>query len=174
MLLTHEKSTGDAPVTEPADQPTTARVLTELARSRIAHFACHAEADTTDPSRSGLRLLDAPLTVSALSAQDLDSAVFAFLSACGTGLNRARNLLDESIHVVSAFQLAGIPQVVGTLWEVEDFASLAVVQSFYTRLGAKGLDTSVAAGTLHEITRLVRDEVPDAPWIWAAYLYAGC
>jgi hypothetical protein len=178
VLLTHDMQAGDPPVAtaagEPAEQPTTKRVLTELARCRIAHFACHAEADTTDPSHSGLRLLDAPLTVSDLSAQDLDSADFAFLSACGTALNNARSLLDESIHVVSAFQLAGIPQVVGTFWEAEDFASLAVVQSFYTRLGGKGLDTSDAAETLHEIARLVRDEVPDAPWIWAAYAHAGC
>jgi hypothetical protein len=178
VLLTHQIPTsgGSAtpPVADPGDQPTTARVLTELARSRIAHFACHAEADTTDPSRSGLRLLDAPLTVSALGAQDLDSVAFAFLSACSTALNRARELLDESIHVVSAFQLAGIPQVVGTFWEVEDFASLAVVQSFYARLAARGLDTSATAGTLHEITRLLRDEVPDAPWIWAAHMHAGC
>jgi CHAT domain-containing protein len=178
VLLTHEITVGDAPGTRPvaesASQPTTGRVLTELARSRVAHFACHAEADTMNPSRSGLRLLDASLTVSALGAQDLDSVVFAFLSASSTALNRARNLLDESIHVVSAFQLAGIPQVVGTFWEVEDFASLTVVQSFYTRLGAGGLDTSAAAETLHEIIRLVRDEVPDAPWIWAAHMYAGC
>jgi hypothetical protein len=178
VLLTHGTPTGDTPATPPvaesADQPTTGRVLSELARSRMAHFACHAEADTADPSRSGLRLLDAPLTVSALGTQDLDSVAFAFLSACSTALNRAQDLLDESIHVVSAFQLAGIPQVVGTLWEVEDFASLAVVQSFYTRLGARGLDISAAAETLHEITRLVRDEVPDAPWIWAAHMYAGC
>lgn len=178
VLLTHKITASDetaaTPVGEPAWQPTTGRVLTELPRSRIAHFACHAEADTVDPSRSGLRLLDAPLTVSALGAQDLDSVAFAFLSACDTALNRARNLLDESIHVVSAFHLAGIPQVVGTLWEVEDFASLAVVQSFYTRLGATGLDISAAASILHEITRLVRDEVPDAPWIWAAHIHAGC
>lgn len=178
VLLTHEIPPGGEhagpPVTDPAGQPTTGQVLAELARRRIAHFACHAEADTMDPSRSGLRLLDAPLTVSALGAQDLDSVEFAFLSACSTALNRARDLLDESIHVVSALQLAGIPQVVGTFWEVEDFASFAVVQSFYTRLEARSLDTSVAAETLHEITRLVRDEVPDAPWIWAAHMYAGC
>ncbi|WP_042421913.1 CHAT domain-containing protein [Streptacidiphilus anmyonensis] len=159
-----------APTTE---APTSERVLAELGRSRIAHFACHAEADTADPSRSGLLLLDGPLTVSALGAEDLESVEFAFLSACGTALNRARDLLDESIQLVSALQLAGIPQVVGTLWEVEDFPSLAVVQSFYTRLGAE-FDPSAVALTLHGITRLVRDEWPDAPGIWAAHMHAGC
>jgi CHAT domain len=168
VLLTHGTRTDGQ-----AGQPTTERVLAELGRSRVAHFACHAEADAGDPSRSGLLLLDAPLTVAALAAEDLDSVEFAFLSACGTALNRARDLLDESIQLVSALQLAGIPQVVGTFWEVEDFPSLAVVRSFYTRLGT-GFDPSSTARTLHGITHLVRDEWPDTPTVWAAHMHAGC
>ncbi|WP_042384092.1 CHAT domain-containing protein [Streptacidiphilus melanogenes] len=171
VLLAH--GTGDDAVPPVVGEPTKEGVLTELRRSRIAHFACHAEADPADPSRSGLLLLDAPLTVSALGAQDLDCVEFAFLSACGTALNRVRDLLDEAVQLVSALQLAGIPQVVGTFWEVEDFPSLAVVQSFYTELGTD-VDPSATALTLHRITRLVRDEWPDAPAVWAAHMHAGC
>jgi CHAT domain-containing protein len=45
-------------------------------------------------------------------------AQLAFLSACQTARNPARDLLDEAIHLASAFQLAGYPHVVGTLWSV--------------------------------------------------------
>ncbi|MEE4417969.1 hypothetical protein [Streptomyces bugieae] len=51
-----------------------------LARSAIAHFACHGTSDSTDPSQSRLILDDhatAPLTVSALGRVSLDHAQMA-------------------------------------------------------------------------------------------------
>ena len=151
-------------------------------RSAIAHFACHGTtdpADPADPSRSGLLLGDdhrtGPLTVAALAPVRLDAAELAYLSACSTALNEAAALADESILVASAFQLAGFPHVVGTLWEIDDDAAIAIAEKFYSRLRTEtgALDPSQDAAALHWMARQLRDDEPLAPFLWAAHLHAG-
>jgi CHAT domain-containing protein len=144
----------------------------------IAHFACHGVTDAVDPSRSCLLLSDyatEPFTVAALASVRLDSAGLAYLSACRTALNEVAELADESIHLTSAFQLAGFAHVIGTLWEVDSDVAEAVAAEFYTRLrGASGwLDLDKAAVTLHHIVRKLRAEELARPFTWASYLHAG-
>lgn len=159
------------------DPPTNARVLEELAGTDVVHFACHAEVDPADPSRSGLLLQDprAPLTVSMLSAVNLDSVRLAFLSACGTALNPAGHLLEESVHLASALQLAGFAHVIGTLWEIEDLAAYAVAESFYTGIldPSGDSDPARAAEVLHQVSLALREAEPESVWIWAAHVHAG-
>jgi CHAT domain-containing protein len=45
-------------------------------------------------------------------------------------------LLDESIHLASAFQLAGFPHVIATLWQTGDSAAVQVAEDFYIHVGA--------------------------------------
>ena len=90
-------------------------------------------------------------------------------------LQRHVELLDEAIHLTSAFQLAGFPLVIGTLWPINDAIAVHVADSFYTALcGTDGaLDTSRAAYALHHSIRAARDSLPAVPSLWAAYLHAG-
>ncbi|MEU6481069.1 CHAT domain-containing protein [Streptomyces sp. NPDC047017] len=159
--------------------PTTAAVLARLPQCAIAHFACHGASDRTDPSRSRLLLHDhatTPLTVSELAQVDLAHAQLAYLSACNTADPGSLDLLDESIHLTSAFQLAGFPHVVGTLWPINDRLAAEIAESFYTHLapGQPGNpDPAQAAAALHHTIRAVRDRYPATPSLWAAYLHAG-
>ncbi|MEO3859432.1 CHAT domain-containing protein [Acrocarpospora sp. B8E8] len=92
--------------------PTKTRVLTHLTTCAIAHFACHGLSDPADPSASRLLLHDHqhdPLTVASLAPITLSHARLAYLSACSTALTSHTDLLDESIHLTSAFQMAGFP-----------------------------------------------------------------
>ncbi|MBT2406578.1 MULTISPECIES: CHAT domain-containing protein [unclassified Streptomyces] len=161
-----------------ADFPTAATVLARLPECAIAHFACHGASDGTDPSRSMLLLHDhatTPLTVSALAQVNLERARLAYLSACDTASLRS-GPIDEAIHLTSAFQLAGFPHVVGTLWPIDDRLAVEVAESFYTHLttGPAGtLDPDQAATALHHTIRAVRDRYPATPSLWAAYLHAG-
>jgi hypothetical protein len=41
------------------------------------------------------------------------------------------NLIDESLHPISAFQIAEFHHVIGTLWEVRDDTCLTVAASVY-------------------------------------------
>ncbi|MFF5338427.1 CHAT domain-containing protein [Streptomyces sp. NPDC013181] len=159
--------------------PTRDRVLKELPRHAIAHFACHGAHDPADPSRSRLLLHDHeqfPLTVAALAPIDLRQARLAYLSACETALNTTTGLLDEAIHLASAFQAAGYSHVVGTLWAIDDETSAEMAGDFYAGMrapGSEGLDFTAAAQALHGAVRTQRDRFPRMPSLWAAHLHVG-
>ena len=42
---------------------------------------------------------------------------------CAETASTAPQLADETIHITGAFQLAGFPHVIGTLWPVDDLAA---------------------------------------------------
>ncbi|GDY32061.1 CHAT domain-containing protein [Gandjariella thermophila] len=153
---------------------TRAAVRAALPGAAVVHFACHAESDPADASASHLLLHDGPLTVTEVSQLRLDAAELAYLSACATARGSAV-LADEAIHVASAFQLAGYAQAVATLWEVGDEVAARVAAEFHRELAATLDDPDRPAGAraLHAVTRRMRDEWPDAPWRWAAYVHAG-
>jgi CHAT domain-containing protein len=137
----------------------------------IAHFACHGTSDPEDPSNSRLLLHDhemAPFTVASLASIRLDHARLAYLSACETAF--ATKLLDEGIHLASAFQLAGYPNVVATLWNVNDLAAARIADDFYGNLAA---DSANAASALHQAVRTLRNELPGTPSLWAAHIHVG-
>ncbi|WP_336054703.1 CHAT domain-containing protein [Streptomyces sp. CA2R101] len=162
-------------------QPIKTRVLKNLSDCGIVHFACHAAHDPADPSKSLLLLHDHeydPLTVADLAEMRLDSARLAYLSACRTAFMGSVELIDEAIHLTSAFQLAGFPHVIGTLWEINDEMASRVAAAFYAELGMAtsrhgGLDTNGAARALHHTVRNIRDRYPKAPYLWAAHLHVG-
>ena len=82
----------------------------------------------------------------------------AYLSACSTGANEAKDLDDEGISLISACQLAGFQHVIGTLWEVSDRHCVDVARIVYETLRDEGMtDVAVARG-LHRATRALRDE----------------
>ncbi|KAL8720406.1 MAG: hypothetical protein Q9225_002726 [Loekoesia sp. 1 TL-2023] len=140
--------------------PTPASVLSELPLANMVHFACHAISDPLDLANSHL-LLHAPpptspssqpdplaplpesqpslqdknkLTVRSISAARSPSAELAYLSACSAAETRKASLADESIHIASAFQLAGFRHVVGTLWQTKDGCCKDVAGEFYRGL----------------------------------------
>jgi tetratricopeptide (TPR) repeat protein len=176
VVLTEPGSTSGEPSNTSGDLPTRANVLALLPGCSIAHFACHAASHPSDPSRSLLLLHDHdrnPLTVASLAPVNLGQAQLAYLSACSTALTSAVELIDEAIHLTSAFQLAGFPHVIGTLWAIDDKIAVTVAEAFYTILLTGALDVSDAARALHGAVRDVRDRFPTTPSLWAAYLHAG-
>jgi tetratricopeptide (TPR) repeat protein len=148
---------------------TKAAVLAHLAQAGLAHFACHATNNATDPSRSKLLLLDHPLTVASLATIRLDHVQLAYLSACQTSRNASMALLDEAIHLTSAFQLAGFPHVIGTLWKIDDPTAGYVTDVFYRHLQTEPsvFDTTACARALHGTIRGLRDELRHTPSRWA-------
>ncbi|MFJ9250151.1 CHAT domain-containing protein [Streptomyces sp. NPDC101776] len=154
--------------------PTAAEVLDLLPHHAVAHFACHGVSDPADPSHSRLLLHDhatRPLTVASLASVRLDRAQLAYLSACETARSADAALADESIHLASAFQLAGYPHVVGTLWPVDDRTATRTADLFYAAYARLGPPHAAAA--LHEAVRTLRTDLRPAPSLWAAHLHAG-
>ncbi|MEU9918927.1 CHAT domain-containing protein [Streptomyces sp. NPDC051001] len=177
-----ESEPGQSPQHHGTDVPTVTNVRTQLPRCAIAHFACHGSVHPTDPSQSKLLLHDpnAPLTVSDLASLSLEGAWMAYLSACGTAANLAQDLIDEAIHLTSAFQLAGFRHVIGTLWPINDRVGLNVATDFYLRattgsgtIGVSGDGNDKVAESLHAAVLAARDLHAARPSLWASYIHAG-
>ena len=160
-------------------RPDRDQVLAELPTHGIAHFACHGSYDLENPANSRLLLHDHernPLTVGDLGAVNLDAARLAYLSACHSAVNSAGDLLDEAMHLAGALQAAGFPQVVGTLWELDDEVAVEITEDFYRGLrtpGTEELDPGRAARSLHRAIRAQRDCYRGTPSLWASHLHFG-
>ena len=95
-------------------------IIPHLPQYKIFHFAGHGYTDNEDPSKNHLLLNDGEndsLTIANLLEMNIrqSSPFLAYLSACGTGQITNKRFFDESIHLISLFQLAGFRHVIGTL-----------------------------------------------------------
>lgn len=150
---------------------TTSRVLTALPEATWAHFACHAMADPAIPSRGGLVLHDATLALPDISRLQLGHAELAYLSACSTA-GRGLQLADESLHLASAFHLAGFRHVIASLWPLDDSIAAEAAAAFYQHMPATPT-ADYAANALHHVICQLREEHPDRPDLWAALIHSG-
>lgn len=153
---------------------TSVTVTSALRSCRWAHFACHA-VTAASPSDSHLLLHDheqRPLTAGTISRLRLDTAVLAYLSACHTAVPTAE-LADEVIHIASAFHMAGYPQVVGTLWAVDDSVAATIAELFYDQVMTGVPDPRRAPAALRDVLVRLRREHPDRPSRWASHVHIG-
>jgi CHAT domain-containing protein len=159
------------------DQATTQAVLRLIPDHAIAHFTCHGIHDLVHPGLGGLLLRDGALAIPRIAGLDLRRVELAFLSACQTALGGVR-LLDESVHLGAAFQLAGYRHVIGTLWTVADRGSAEVVAEIYRAMSCgpdeslEALDVERAAIAVHQAVRGLRDRRV-LPLRWIPYVHIG-
>ena len=141
-------------------------IMSHLSSCNILHFARHDLTDSSDPSQSRLLLKDWEtdrFTVANLMEMNLreHSPFLAYLSACGTGQLHDARFVDESIHLISAFQLAGFRQVIGTLWEVDDNLSQDMARLTYEEMRDKDLTDALVSWGLYKATRELRNRCLD-------------
>ncbi|WP_165494900.1 CHAT domain-containing protein [Actinomadura roseirufa] len=155
-------------------EATSETVTAALQHSAWAHFACHA-VTTASPSNGHLRLHDherRPLTAAAISRLRLGSAALAYLSACDSAVSTT-DLADEVVHLASAFHLAGYPQVIGTLWAVDDAAATTIAELVYTGLTHGRPDPRRAPAALRDALSGMRRKHPRQPSLWASHIHIG-
>ncbi|KAG9512297.1 hypothetical protein KCV07_g9538, partial [Aureobasidium melanogenum] len=165
--------------------PEASEVLEEIGGASIAHFACHGFADPADPMAShlvlqkeedGNKCVD-PLTVSALLSVNAQAhAWVAYLSACSTAEVKTQTLADESLHLTSAFQMAGFAHVIGSLRPVDDQICAQVARLFYSFLvdNEEGMDLNRAVPeALNYAVRQISKEHPNRPDLWAPFIHLG-
>lgn len=153
------------------EQATVSRVLGALPETSWAHFACHAGTDPRRPSEGGLHLHDGVLPIARISRLELHEAELAYLSACSTGQVGWRHA-DESIHLASAFQLAGFRHVIASLWPLDDRTAATAAERFYALMPAAP-SAEHAPNALHAVTRELRAALPDRPHVWAPLIHSG-
>lgn len=136
-------------------------------------FAAHGVANSTDPLSGGFLALSAGDYRSGWwTAKEVQStrlrAKLAVLSACQTGLGQTHDA--GIVGLARAFQLAGVPRVVMSLWSVNDAASDELMQAFMRHLLAEGQPTPAEA--LRQAMLEIKQKHPD-PAKWAAFMVFG-
>lgn len=152
-------------------QATHQEVSQQIPTAGWAHFACHAAADNTDPARGYLALHDQRLEVRQLAQLTLADAHLVYLSACTTATT-PEHLLDEPIHLASAFLVAGYQHAIGTLWTIHDPLARIIAERTYRQVINQQQTPSHA---LHHTVRQIRanPEASQRPDLWAAYIHFG-
>ncbi|KAF2739270.1 hypothetical protein EJ04DRAFT_484853 [Polyplosphaeria fusca] len=182
-------------------QPSAAQVVALVSDSSIdmLHLACHAEPNLDDPSSTALLFgSDAsaaePDTLPISKLRNLHAAPvterrpprLAYLSACCTAQQYDLRLIDENIHLASAFQLCGFPGVIGTLWEADDGAAVVVAREFYLELlrldrgggGERGSGERIAraldwAVGVYRGSKVGRSKAVMDVLAWASFVHIG-
>ena len=147
---------------------------------RVLHLATHGTFNKLNPLLSGLELEadganDGLLQVHEVLGLHL-AADLVTLSACDTALGSGYFAEvpagDEFVGMTRAFLAAGSTSVMATLWDVDDKASVQLMQHFYEQLTkATGGDK---AGALAEAQRELRaNKVLAHPYYWAPFILVG-
>jgi len=124
------------------------------------HFSCHGFYNWWDAMKSGLKLANKNnLTMAdVVSHMDLPVTRLVVLSACETGMTEFTRAPDEHIGLTTGFIQAGAGSVVSTLWAVEEFSTMLLMERFYENHIGKGEPLPVA---LKNAQLWLRDNVTD-------------
>ena len=145
----------------------------------LLHLSMHAVLEESDPQRSRMIFTrgasaeedDDDLYAAELAGMQL-SADMAVLSACNTGTGKL--IKGEGVMSLSrAFQYAGVPSVVHSLWKVPDAATAKIMISFYKNL-KQGMDKASALRQA-KIDLRERAIAPQErhPYYWAGFVVNG-
>ena len=146
------------------------RVVAESGGASLLWIATHGIADDIEGVNGGFLMLGADgleegwWTAREIQASRLQ-AELAVLSACQTGLGQAH--AGGMIGLARAFQLAGVPRVVMSLWNVDDDATRMLMTRF---VGLARIHSPAEA--LRRAMLEVRREHPH-PSLWASFLMFG-
>jgi CHAT domain-containing protein/Tfp pilus assembly protein PilF len=150
----------------------------DLAQYRIIHFATHGLLDSEHPELSGLvfSLVDSRgqpqygfLGLDDVYNMNLN-ADLVVLSACNTGLGR--EIQGEGlVGLTQGFMFAGAPQIVASLWSVNDAATAELMGRFYQAMEQKKM-SPVAALRQAQIEILKQKRWND-PYYWAGFVIHG-
>jgi CHAT domain-containing protein len=157
-------------------EATEERVRQELDNYAILHFATHGLiADERDPLSSALLLSPgADGKAGLLTARDVYEtqlpARLAVLSACDTASGRMRFVSGGVTSLAGAFLYAGVPNVVASLWPVDDLATSKFMESFYqTAVAHPGMESEALRSARQALRTQEGGRWAD-PYYWSAFL----
>jgi CHAT domain-containing protein/Tfp pilus assembly protein PilF len=141
----------------------------------FVHLAAHGLYDADNPLFSRIALApgdgeDGSLTVhEILSSLDLSGVKLVVLSACRSAAGTPSGG-DEVVGLTRALLYAGTPNVISTLWNINDTASAGLMNALYRRLAAG----ASPAEALRQAQLSVLDSASfSSPKYWAAFTLSG-
>lgn len=125
-------------------------LLNRLDDFSVLHYAGHARFDEERPSNSRLILApsadgknDGVLNASDIQQLRLERLRLVVLSACSTMTPQSSRTGGLS-GLAQSFLVAGVPAVVGSLWDVDDESTRHLMVSFHKYLGSENGDAAAA------------------------------
>lgn len=108
---------------------------------------------------------DGILTADEIASLDLSHTQLAVLSACNTGIGSI-DVKEGTIGLKRGFKLAGVKNLIVSLWEVPDLQTQELMKYFYEKL----LSDFNIEKAFHFAQRKMRHLYPDKPHLWAAFI----
>lgn len=161
------------------DEAATETVFKEKAGEYgILHLATHGHINTNNPLYSKLAFSPNPsdtLNDGYLEAYELNTmtlnAGLVVLSSCETGAGRYERG-EGILSLARNFMIAGSPNLVMTLWSVNDAASADLMERFYTQLALnKDIDEALRQAKLQYIAS--KNNALGHPSFWAGFVTIG-
>ncbi len=113
---------------------------------------------------------DQYMTAAEIRKLNLSGTSLVMLSACESGLGQAQ-AGQGMAGMFSSFHAAGAQNVIGTLWPVDDAATVAFVERFYDHLWRQGKSVSEAIrGAQIDMLSAADAGLRSHPYAWAAFV----
>lgn len=110
---------------------------------------------------------DGILTSREITQLDLSGCKLAVLSACRSALGETRNLTGVPFGVAYALKLAGVKQVLCSLWSIKDDATATFMKKFYEYL----FNVNNAREALRMTQQdMMRSREYSSPYYWASFV----
>jgi CHAT domain-containing protein len=155
-------------------QATKAAFVESATKGKILHIAAHAIIDDEYPLLSHI-LFSPTRPDSVLHAYEIYNqpikADLTVLSACNTGVGKI-HAGEGAMSLSRAFQYAGCPSLMMTLWSVDDQGSSEIMELFFHKLRAgQSKNQSLADAKRHYLS--TADPASAHPFYWAGYVIVG-
>lgn len=151
---------------------TTILSILSMKNPTLIYFATHGLASSSNPLSGGFLMLSAETleqgwwTAKEIQERRFEETELAVLSACQTGLGQVHDA--GVIGLARAFQIAGVPRVVMSLWSVDDAATSELMQAFVKHMK----NDDIPAEALRKAMLEVKKQRP-APSQWASFVLFG-
>ncbi|EKV02461.1 filamentous hemagglutinin family N-terminal domain protein [Leptolyngbya sp. PCC 7375] len=158
----------------------------------LLHLATHAEFNAGNLEQSFIQFWDTPLNFHQMKALSWPDLELLILSACGTALSSP----EAELGFIGLAAAAGIETSIGSLWNVSDIGTLALMTEFYHQLphttlrhqslqraqislitGATQINNNLLHTSQGDITLPVELRLPTTefshPFYWAGFTMVG-
>jgi CHAT domain-containing protein len=105
------------------------------------------------------------LTALEVSQLNLSHTKLVVLSACETGLGKIEGS-EGTFGLTRGFKLAGVEQLIVSLWSVPDKETMELMTEFYSELAK----TNTATNALASAQKTMRNKYPNRPDLWAGFV----
>jgi CHAT domain-containing protein len=106
------------------------------------------------------------LTALEVSQVDMSQTKLVVLSACETGLGKIEGT-EGTFGLTRGFKLAGVEQLIVSLWSVPDKETMELMTAFYAELAK----TNQAVDAFSKAQKAMRTRYPNRPDLWAGFVF---